>query len=266
MITVDADAAKAVTQAIGQIGVSLDTDRHINTLLDAGFSIMKEDFDVFMTGMSQTQPSRFHHVYEWNQIGNPAMALWETYQRGQGRNREISFQWLPSVTEVPLPDVPEGPNGEQFEGGHIFHWKAPVMEYGQAVTIARRNSNALAFPNPMGDPEQPIIFTKGPVIIRNPGGDAVTGSFTATFSEWWGGPTAEQSIYDSLIRGTEKQFYTSWQKATGRLMRFSKRSSLKAASFKVNPLAAAEGQSVARQIVEDLMQHYDRLEGRGFRG
>jgi hypothetical protein len=257
MIEVDATEAVATFKAVRNIGVSIDTDAHMSDLMDASMKIMKQDFQQYVDMLAMNMPSRFHHVYEWGQIGNPAAALWETLATGRGRDRAVTFEFRPSVTVVPIPDVPPSKSGKQLQEIHVFTWKAPVMEYGEAVHIAARNSNVLAFPNPDLESDRPLIFTRSPVVVRNPGGTAVQGAFTTTFSDWWGGPLAEASLSDGLLEQWDDRFNESFTRELAQGLRRGKTTS-KTAMVTNNALAASIGHNISKQVMRDLKRYYDR--------
>lgn len=256
MMEVDATEAVTALNAIRNVGVSIDTDAHMSDLMDASMKIMKRDFQQYVDMLAMNMPARFHHVYEWGQIGNPHAALWETLAAGRGRERAVTFNFLPSVTTVPIPDVPPSKSGAQLQEIHVFTWKAPVMEYGQAVHIAARNSDVLAFPNPDVDSDRPLIFTRQPIVVRNPGGTAVQGAFTTTFSDWWGGPAAEASLLEGLLEQWDGKFNESFTKALSASMRRGKMSG-KAATVTNNALAASEGWKISKRVIRDLKRYYE---------
>jgi hypothetical protein len=56
-----------------------------------------------------------------------------------------------------------------------FYNKAKIMENGIPVTISPTKSQVLKFNGPSGE-----VFTKKPIKVDSPGGDAVFGSFEST--------------------------------------------------------------------------------------
>lgn len=254
---VDATDAVAALKAVETIGASLDTDAHMSDLMNASMKIMKQDFQRYADMLAMNMPARFHHVYEWGQIGNPNAALWETLATGHGRDREVSFVFRPSITTVPIPDIPASKSGAQFKEIHVFTWKAPVMEYGEAVHIATRNSEVLAFPNPDLNSDRPLIFTRGPVVVRNPGGKAVQGAFTTTFSDWWGGPLGEASLYDGLLEQWDDRFSHSFTKELATNMRRGA-VNRKTATITNNAMAASIGHRISKNVMRDLKKYYSR--------
>lgn len=126
---------------------------------------------IFVLGQyidSQARSNRLalHHVYEWYQTGSPQARLFDlTYTVSNlGLSINSTFRQSQSVSR---------------DGTEPFYNKAKIMESGTPVTITPRPGGALRFTD--GGNE---IFTKNPVVVRNPGGDEVVGSFEKTFDEF----------------------------------------------------------------------------------
>lgn len=194
-ITADTSDANYMTGFLKGMSEQIRTDQHMGPVLKYVHAELAQAFDEYMTAIAGADPSRFHHVYEWNQIGNPRAKLWNNVLRGHGGNRTATWTWRASKTIVPVTQEAKDAGVQQI---HVFVWKAPVMEYATNITIRPSRKTGLAyFTGPTSDPGRwQLNFTKSPIDVQNPGGAQVKGAFTAAFIEWWsetGGAGAEFS-------------------------------------------------------------------------
>jgi hypothetical protein len=116
-------------------------------------------FGKYMDSRARVNPQAFHHIYEWNQVGNDSARLFELKSRASKRVINFTGKFLPSRS------LSEG-SSEPFKD------KANVMENAIAITIEPKNSDVLAF-----EYEGETVFSMSAIHIENPGGDAVAGSF-----------------------------------------------------------------------------------------
>lgn len=202
----DTSGANYLTGFMKTMSTEIKTDQHMGPILKYVHSELAQVFDDYMTALSTAMPSRFHHVYEWNQIGNPAAKLWKNVLRGHGGNRVATWEWRASKTIVPVTEEAQEQGVKQI---HVFVWKAPVMEYSTNITIKPKRGTGLAyFTGPVSEPGRwKLNFTKNPIDVQNPGGMEVKGAFTAAYLEWWsdsGGAGAEFAT--RIQRVLEKDF------------------------------------------------------------
>lgn len=218
----DADVSEGTALAgfLTQLSLGMKTDRHLGPVVEAAHAVMTEDFILEMGALAAQNVEQYHHVYEWGRVGDPASRLWNDVLRGRGAKRTATFEWRPSVTTVPIPEIPPGPNGQQLQQIHTFVWKAPVMEYDLRVNIRPRQATAIAFPT--GDAETPLWFSRqgitfrpgryqmasGESRLRGNGTAGTAGKFTAAYVGWWGGPAAEMSFNRGVRLEIEKSFNT----------------------------------------------------------
>lgn len=127
-----------------------------------------ETFYEYLDSLARSHPGMLHHVYEWGQVGDPFGRLYELSLSINGTSAVIDAQFLESETPSPTSDV-------------AFYDKADVMESGDSVTITEVEADALFFEI---DGEE--FFRKGPIVIANPGGREVRGSFVKAFNEFYG--------------------------------------------------------------------------------
>ena len=121
----------------------------------------------YLDVLARTNPGMLHHVYEWGQVGNPRERLVELKKILAGKKAEIRANFLSSTS------IPEN-------GSNAFWNKAEVMEEGITVEINEVKAQALFF---QIDGEE--FFRVGPIVIDNPGGDQVRGSFVKAFEEFY---------------------------------------------------------------------------------
>lgn len=225
------------------LAMTAKTDRHIAPVIKYTHALMSEEFDAYMAAIAPGQPDRYHHVYDWGMLGMQSGQLWKNVLRGRGSKRVVSFEWLPSKRTVPIPDIPEGPGGKQLKEIHVFVWKAPVMEYKFDVVIKPKRGEFLAIPT--GDPDQPLFFTRQWVHNSNPGGEATTGAFTSSFSDWWGGFGAagvmdeklQRTLEDDLGRTPLENVSRKWRKPRPK-------------SFKMSFVGAQQAFSTGRRMAQ----------------
>ena len=117
--------------------------------------ILKEYID----SNARVNPKALHHIYEWYKVGSPDARLYDI-------NYTISNLGLSFVSTMKQSTSIK-------DGSSVpFYNKAKIMEEGTPVTIKPNKASVLVFEDG-GD----TVFTKGKVVIANPGGSQVEGSF-----------------------------------------------------------------------------------------
>ena len=111
----------------------------------------------YIDSSARVNPSRLHHVYEWYQNGSPDARLFDINYTVS--NLGLSFKSTFSQSRT-IKDGSRTP----------FYDKARIMEDGIPVTISPVKAKVLSFEI---DGEQ--VFTKGPVVVENPGGNSQGG-------------------------------------------------------------------------------------------
>jgi hypothetical protein len=127
----------------------------------------KEMLEEFIDSNARVSPDILHHVYEWYMTGSPQARLFDIkYLSSQGGlSVNATFSQSKSI---------------KSGAKKPFYNKAIVMEKGISLTIVPRDSKVLAFEQ---DGEQ--VFTGGPVVVQNPGGPQVAGSFERVFNQFF---------------------------------------------------------------------------------
>ncbi|QNN99137.1 hypothetical protein SEA_FAUST_34 [Streptomyces phage Faust] len=195
---VDTTEAAALTGFLQKLSMDIKTSRHISPVLKYTHVVMSQAFTEYMSAVAVAAPSRFHHVYEWGQVGDPTAKLWDDKLLGQGANRTATFQWRASKQVVPVRADFREAGVKQI---HVFVWKAPVMEYTKTLRIEPKRGKYLATftgpTNPEGKYQK--RFVQGGITVKNPGGALTKGAFTKAYVDWWGGSGA-QGVFESSVR------------------------------------------------------------------
>lgn len=131
-------------------------------IADAGV----EGFYLYLDGLARMHPGMLHHVYEWGQVGDPFGRLFELSVSIKG-GAEVSAEFLQSSTTSTYSDEP-------------FYDKAEIMEAGDTIIVSEKEAQALFF-----EVDGEEVFVKGPIVISNPGGEAVRGSFVNAFNDFY---------------------------------------------------------------------------------
>jgi len=113
---------------------------------------------------ARMDPQKLHHVYEWYQTGSPDARLFDIEYTATGSGLSINSSFRQSSSVKAGSSTP-------------FYDKARIMENGIPVVIRPKRASVLAF-----DDNGEKVFTKNPVYIENPGGDAVQNGYEETFN------------------------------------------------------------------------------------
>ena len=118
-----------------------------------------EILEEYIDSNARVNPKALHHIYEWYKVGSPDARLYDI-------NYTISNLGLSFVSTMKQSTSIK-------DGSSVpFYNKAKIMEEGTPVTIKPKKASVLVFEDG-GD----TIFTKGKVVVANPGGTQVEGSF-----------------------------------------------------------------------------------------
>lgn len=150
------DMRKLIEYSTGYLdGVKLGKTKFLNNLGVGTIEAMKE----FIDSYARVNPEMLHHVYEWDMTGSPNARLFDLDYTVSNLGLSFKSEFRQSVSVKNGSTVP-------------FYDKARIMEQGIPVVIRPKRAKALAFTD---DGEE--IFTKQPVTVENPGGEAVQGGF-----------------------------------------------------------------------------------------
>lgn len=120
---------------------------------------VKEILEKYIDSNARVNPQALHHVYEWYQTGSKSGRLFDVTYTISNAGLSFFTNFKQSQTVKNGSNVP-------------FYDKAKIMEEGIPVIIRPRNSDVLVF-----DDNGQEVFTKNPIRVENPGGQATSGSF-----------------------------------------------------------------------------------------
>jgi hypothetical protein len=158
-------------------GIKLGQNNFLDNLGQSTIDSMKN----FIDSNARTQPQTMHHVYEWYQTGSPEARLFDLdyFVKSSGLSFNYTFSQSRSLSK-----------GSK----EPFYNKAQIMENGIPVTIKPKNAKVLSF-----NDEGTQVFTKNPIIIANPGGDGVSGSFERILDEFFSTYFQQSYLYVSGV-------------------------------------------------------------------
>jgi len=184
MVSAKIDGKKAVKVLNNLVaytdGFITETKAQQGTIVNKLSKLSIEGFYEYLDQLARVNPGMLHHVYEWGRVGDPGSRLYELKRKLTKSNAEIYAEFLQS--EVPSPSSDQ-----------VFYDKATVMEEGITVVVNEVSAEALFF-----EVDGVEYFRTGPIIIENPGGPEVRGSFVAQFEEFYN--TYFDRIYLDAIR------------------------------------------------------------------
>ena len=123
-----------------------------------------EGLKEFIDAMARLDPEMLHHVYEWNQVGSPSGRLFDIDYTVSNLGLSLKSTFTQSVSISKGSTTP-------------FYDKARIMESGVPITIRPKRAEVLRFI----DEDGTEVFTKQPIRVENPGGQAVQGAYEQTF-------------------------------------------------------------------------------------
>jgi hypothetical protein len=127
-----------------------------------GLRHISKYFESYVDHLARVNPTKYHHVYEPGQSGNPKARLFKSSVTSDKNKAVLQYTFLPS--RIP------------GESGQVFKSKAFIMESGTPVTITPKRAKSLVF-----EVDGELVFSKQSY-VANPGGVAVQNSFTETFN------------------------------------------------------------------------------------
>ena len=131
----------------------------------------------YVDASARVNPSRLHHVYEWDRAGSNSARLFDFDKIVSASSVRLKYSFTQSQS------VRAGSTDPFFD-------KAEVMEAGMPVTIKPSRSAVLRF-----EIDGQEIFTSNPVTVNNPGGEQAQNGFKMTIDEFF--RTFSQSILET---------------------------------------------------------------------
>jgi hypothetical protein len=151
---------------------------------ELGFFV-EQALNKYIDAKARANPESLHHIYEWGQTGNPSGRLFEFNLSTTQRLIKLSGRFLPSTSISPTSTEP-------------FVNKAKIMEDRVTITIEPKDGDFLSF-----EDNGQRIFTKNSIVIDNPGGESVGGSFEKVVDDFFNnyltlGLLKSSGIFDKL--------------------------------------------------------------------
>jgi RNase P/RNase MRP subunit p29 len=118
----------------------------------------------FIDSNARQDPQMLHHIYEWYQVGQPGARLYDINYTFSNLGLSFMATFSQSRSVQRGSTVP-------------FYDKAKIMEDGTRVTIKPKKASVLRF-----EQDGQEVFVSGKIVVDNPGGDRVQGSFEKVFN------------------------------------------------------------------------------------
>jgi len=138
----------------------------IHLLENVGKTIV-EGIKQFVDANARVSPGALHHIYEWYQTGSPESRLFEIEYTATNIGLSFSSTFSQSTSVQQGSKVP-------------FYDKARIMEEGIPVTIVPKARKPLVF-----EANGETVFTKAPVVVSSPGGEATSGGYQRVFDQFF---------------------------------------------------------------------------------
>lgn len=135
----------------------------------------------YLDTMARVDEQALGHMYEWGMSGSPDSRLFDIDYTVSNNGLSINSTFRQSTSVKEGSKVP-------------FYDKARIMEQGIPVTIRPKSAQVLSFDN---NGEQ--VFTKGPISVNNPGGQAAQNGFQKTIDRFFDVYFTQAFLYASGI-------------------------------------------------------------------
>lgn len=154
----------------------------------AGLKYIMNYFEAYVDNIARMKPQSLHHVYEPGMTGSATARLFEGKINETGKP-VLTYRFKES--KVP------------GSSGYIFRNKAFIMEEGLPVTITPKNAKRLVF-----EIDGRTVSSEK-VVVRNPGGDYVQGSFVKIFNQFMSSMAnialKDMEFFSRIERGIENE-------------------------------------------------------------
>lgn len=182
-------------QVISKLTTNIAFRNKFNEII---FNQIEKDFYEYIDAQARVKPKSLHHVYEWEQVGDPTARLFKLNKLNTGGlGFSMTYEFLPSKSFA----------SSEGNRRHVFVNKASVMEAGMPLKIAPRHSKRLVFETN----GYTVFMPEGAsVTVRKPGGAGVKNSFMMTYSRFFKSNLVNLSIKRS---GFQQLFNRSMSRA-----------------------------------------------------
>jgi hypothetical protein len=154
------DMTNILNYSVGFLeGVQRGKTKFLHSIGVGTIEVLKD----FIDANARTNPEMLHHIYEWSSVGSPSGRLYDLDYTVSGLGLSIKSSFKQSTTIQAGGTVP-------------FYDKARIIENGIPVVIRPKKASAIRF-----EQNGEEIFSKGQVVVENPGGTAAEKGFEKTF-------------------------------------------------------------------------------------
>lgn len=211
MIFIEADM-RPLTNVLGTWNETVEAfsnRRNLETMTLLAAETATQGFNEYMDSVAVEKEQELGHMYDWGELGRESGRLWRVLLGGTQTNKIVTFDYKQSVNEVPV-----GVNSEDTrKGGHVFRWKAPVIENGIRVRIEPVNGQWLAIPTAENSSNMTNNVSKGGTMwftkraISPPINRIAQGAFTQAWLIHFS-TVAVRIVEETVVREAEQFFNT----------------------------------------------------------
>ena len=171
----------------------------LTEIAKAVFTITGKKFIQDLSVAARQDPQRYHHLFEWGEVGNPSQKLF-VMRRAKVQYGQLEIEILPlksrKVVPIPARLLEPGPTGKVVSAQHIFRDKMDIMENDKPVHIYTRRTIVFS-----PDGQELVFVPKGRVIyIMHPGGSKTTHALKQYTQTWYRMKAPTAIIQSRLIR------------------------------------------------------------------
>lgn len=193
-IGIDFGELEAGLRAMSSIGHAV-SDEKTNNIVEAVTADSAEAiFENHVDELAQRSPQRYHHLYEWGQLGQASGRLFNLRRGRMGGDSTLDVEWIASMEPVPK-------TGDRSR--HIFVWKAPVMEMQGEAIITVGNPYRRVETSSHGPAREYLhwgnTFTRGPVTVSYA---STNNALLDAWDDFWYSGIADNTINDPVVTAT----------------------------------------------------------------
>ena len=245
---------QTMVEVVRQLG---NTKRVSGPLLKRAKETIEKRFNTFMAveAARPGDPGNVLHVFEWGGRG----PLWKLVMVGSGNTRIITYEFLPSIVDVPIRPEFQGFNFKRYK----FKDKATIFENDTPVTINPKdkylvyiedNKVTSGFKSGQGGgfvDHLGTTFSTASSEIVNPGGGRYKDSFQKHFLEFWSSSAGATAEYDELayVLTHSTTFRAEAELRSIKLQSFSK---VLTPQYEINRRAAEHANQIITAIAADI--------------
>lgn len=224
-VAVDISDIQALADVTYTVVDTLGDKRTRNKIVHSVARRGRETFGLYMDALAQENYSSYHHVYEWDRVGDANGRLFKvtltpaaegsttarvefTQARRPNRERRLVGETIDVIiihddgtkTKRPMKVFPR-------QREHIFRDKASVFENGATVQVEAEDADMLFWIHPTKD----LGFMAAEMEIDHSEGDTVN-RFSSAWNLFWS-EEVEPLIMEPLTKDMEKALYPAMESA-----------------------------------------------------